>query len=155
MLTQMEKHLQHSAFSAKLPLSSEMVQLVPGTTSSVSRCVEPWEFKVLLHRLWPHRVSLALLLVLSFPEVTDNRCFPSTQLDLITYSGGKKCPPLASSLHLSAVTCITDRRGRLRGDFKVGIFSLHANSFLSGLFPAQEVCLHWLLSLVSGNESAV
>ena len=82
----MEKYLQHSAFSAKLPLNSEMVQPVPGTTSSISRCVEPWEFKVLLHTLWPHRVSansLALLLLLGFPEIADNRCFPSKQLDSI------------------------------------------------------------------------
>lgn len=65
-----------------------MAQPVPSTTSSISRCVEPWEFKVLLHILRPHRVSVnspVLLLVLSFPEIEDNQCFPSKQLDLIIY----------------------------------------------------------------------
>lgn len=53
MLFQIENHLQYTAFSAKSPLKSEMVQSVPGTTYSNDRCVEPWEFKVFLHTLRP------------------------------------------------------------------------------------------------------
>lgn len=70
-----------------------MVQPVPSTTSSISRCVEPWEFKALLHSLWPRRVNMnssVLLLVLSFPEIEDNQCFPSKQLNLIITGGGRK-----------------------------------------------------------------
>lgn len=44
---------------------------------------------------------------------------------------------LASHL-LPAGMFITGCRGRLQSDFEVGIFTLHINSFLSGLFPAQK-----------------
>lgn len=104
-LTQMEKHFQHSAFSAKSPLNSETVQPVPGTTCSISRCVEPWEFRVSLHTLWACRVSvnsLALLLVLSFPEIADNQCFSSKKLDSIIYSGEKM---FSASLQSSPACC--------------------------------------------------
>lgn len=79
MLIQMEKHLQYSAFSAKSPLKREVVQSVPGTTSSKGRCVEPWEFMVFLHTLRP----------IELVGNVNNQCFISKQLHSFIFLGEK------------------------------------------------------------------